>query len=55
MEELINGVVIKMMSAIDVSNTLVVTEKDTKEDGIKTKRVKPVVWFKCANWKTIPN
>jgi hypothetical protein len=34
MEDLIDGVLIKMMTAIDNSNTLVIAERNEKEDGI---------------------
>jgi hypothetical protein len=44
-----------MMTAIDNSNTLVIAERNEKEDGIKSKRVKLVIWFETENWYTIPN
>jgi hypothetical protein len=55
MEDLTEGVVIKMMTTISGSNSLVIAERNEREDGNKTKRVKPVIWFETGKWNTIPN
>lgn len=53
--ELTNGVVVKMMvNQTDNSNRLVITEKDSQENGRTSKRVKPIIWFNSGNWRNIP-
>lgn len=55
LEDLKEGVVIKMMMTIGMSNTLVVAERNGIEDGQRSIRVKPVIWVNRGKWKKIPS